>query len=168
LLDNISQDKDTLCELLIDAVESGAAVGFLPPFAKWQAESYWENLNAQLSTSRLLFAAYSGNRLVGCVQLDLAQMPSARHRAEVQNIFVFRNRRGEGIGKLLMKAVEVKAREIDRRLLIADARMGDVAEHLLQRLDYNRVGIIPEYTKSADGSLHATVIFCKYLAGQVN
>ena len=45
-----------------------------------------------------------------------------------------------------------------------DTRQGDPAEALYASLGWVRAGVIPDYARSADGSLHATVIYYKLLA----
>jgi hypothetical protein len=43
---------DALAAVLVDAVESGASVGFLPPFAAAQARSFWEAVAADVEAGR--------------------------------------------------------------------------------------------------------------------
>src|SRR4051794_15779581 len=143
---------DALTELLVDAVESGASVGFLPPLARGEARKYWQEVIAALeSGNRILIAAFRGDGLVGSVQLDLAAKPNALHRAEVMKLFVHRAARRQGIGKLLMKAVEREATEKGRTLLVLDTRLGDPSETLYLSLGYTRAGVIPSYARSASG-----------------
>ena len=41
-----------LAALLIDTVESGASIGFLPPVSLAEAEEYWLEVLEQISTAR--------------------------------------------------------------------------------------------------------------------
>ncbi len=151
--------------LLIDSVASGASIGFLPPLSAEESSAYWNSVLDKVAqqTSILLIARYAGN-IVGSVQLELATKPNARHRAEVQKLFVLQSQRGQGIGKLLMQAIEKVAQKHERTLLVLDTRQGDVAERLYRKLGYIEVGIVPFYARNAEGSLDATVFFYKLLA----
>ena len=50
--------------------------------------------------------------------------------------------------------------------LVLDTRQGDVAERLYLKQGYIRAGSIPQYARSADGTLHTTVFFYRLLEGQ--
>ncbi len=153
-----------LTTLLIDSVASGASVGFLPPLSEEESNAYWNSVLDKVAqqTCVLIVARYAGN-VIGSVQLELATKPNARHRAEVQKLFVLQNQRKQGIGKLLMQAVERVAQEHERTLLVLDTRQGDVAEQLYRKLGYIEAGVIPSYARGATGSLDATIFFYKLL-----
>jgi acetyltransferase len=162
--DDVAGILDGLVELLSDAVDSGASVGFLPPMDPALAATYWSDVRAALGRGhRLLLGAFSAGSLVGSVQLDLATMPNGLHRAEVMKLFVHRSARGQGIATHLMQAVEQEARRSGRTLLVLDTRPGDPAERLYLSLGYARVGQIPRYAKGADGVLYPTVFLYKEL-----
>src|SRR4051794_39428928 len=116
-----------LVVLLQDTVESGASVGFLPPLTDSEAREYWLDVLAEVqSQSKILLAAYQDDQLVGSVQLALATRANGSHRAEVQKLFVLRKMRNQGLGRLLMSAIEDAARQANRSLLVLDTRQGDV------------------------------------------
>jgi acetyltransferase len=149
-----------LIDLLRDAVESGASVGFLPPLDRDAARAYWESVVDAVSRgTRILLAARIAAGIVGSVQLDLAQQPNARHRAEVMKLLVLRSARRQGIGRALLAAVESEARHAGRSLLVLDTRRGDAAEQLYRGHGYTEAGIIPRFARGADGLLHDTVFF---------
>lgn len=153
-----------LVTLLQDAVASGASVGFLPPLSEEEARAYWTSvLKGIAQKNRVLLVARHCARVVGAVQLELATKPNARHRAEVQKLFVLQHERRRGIGRLLMEAVEPIARELGCSLLVLDTRLGDHAERLYRKLHYVETGIIPLYAQNAGGTLEATIIFYKLL-----
>jgi GNAT superfamily N-acetyltransferase len=155
---------DDLVELLQDTVASGASVGFLPPLGAVAAREYWEGVLADIGRgARVLLVARDGGRIVGTVQLELALKPNASHRAEVQKLMVHTRARGQGFGRRLMAAVEDIARQAGRTLLVLDTQQGQVAEQLYARHGYTRAGAIPEYARSADGTLHTTVLFYRLL-----
>lgn len=158
-------DDEALAALLIDAVDSGAAVGFVAPLARDEALSYWGKIRSSLGDGLILLGAYRDGRLVGSVQLSCAWQPNGRHRAEIQKLFVHTSVRRQGIARALMTAVEERALRLGRWLLILDTRQGDNAEPLYEKLGYVRVGSIPDYALSSRGALHPTVVFYKRLPG---
>ena len=153
-----------LVTLLQDAVASGASIGFLPPLSEEEAREYWTAVLEDIThKKRVLLIARHSSQVVGAVQLELATKPNARHRAEVQKLFVLQHEHKRGIGRLLMEAIEPIARELGRTLLVLDTRLGDNAERLYRKLGYVEVGIIPSYAQNATGTLDATIIFYKLL-----
>jgi ribosomal protein S18 acetylase RimI-like enzyme/8-oxo-dGTP pyrophosphatase MutT (NUDIX family) len=153
-----------LVELLQDAVDSGASVGFLPPLSGEVATDYWLSVVAELDAGhRLLLGAVDGARLVGAAQLELARKPNAMHRAEVQRLLVHRSVRRRGIGDRLMRRLEELARQRGRTLLVLDTRQGDASELLYQKLRYIRAGVIPGYARSGDGALAPTAFYFRQL-----
>ncbi len=151
-----------LIHLLQDTVASGASIGFLPPLSTEDAQQYWNTVFEEVrNRSCVLLVAREAGQIVGSVQLALAMKPNARHRAEVQKLFVLSSQRRRGIGRALMQAVEQVARDEQRTLLVLDTRQGDSAEQLYRTLGYCEVGVIPEYARSALGTLDGTVIFYK-------
>src|SRR5262245_40828981 len=123
--------REDLIDLLQDAVESGASVGFLPPISREDADGYWHGVERELrARSLVLLAAKDDQGIIGSVQLELPQKPNARHRAEVKKLLVHRRARRKGLGRALMKAVEAQSVALGRTLLVLDTRKGDAAEQL--------------------------------------
>ena len=159
-----TQHLPGLVYLLQDAVHSGASLGFLPPLSEDVAYAYWRGvLTGMAQQTHRLLGAVVHNRLAGVVQLELATKPNAWHRAEVQKLCVLTTHRHQGIGRALMTAVEDLGRALGRTLLILDTRQGDSAERLYATLGWIRAGSIPQFARSADGSLDSTVIFYKLI-----
>jgi ribosomal protein S18 acetylase RimI-like enzyme len=153
-----------LTALLRDAVESGASIGFLLPFAEADAMNYWQEVVTALhGPHRVLLVARIDRKIVGAVQLELASRPNGSHRAEVTKLMVHTSYRKQGVAQALMKAIEEEARHAGRTTLILDTRAGDPSENLYIKLGYTRAGTIPEYARSTDGSLHTTVFMYKLL-----
>jgi acetyltransferase len=156
--------RDDLVELLQDSVASGASVGFLPPLDTGAARDYWEGLLADIGNgARVLLVARDKGHVIGSIQLELASKANAIHRAEVQKLMVHTRARRQGIGRLLLEAVEAAARAAGRTLLVLDTRQGDVAEGVYARHGYTHAGVIPNYARSAEGTLDATVFFYRLL-----
>jgi ribosomal protein S18 acetylase RimI-like enzyme len=156
-----------LADVLIDAVASGASVGFLPPLAPLAAREYWQSVaTAVAGGGRVLLAARDADaRLVGTAQLDLATSVNGRHRAEVAKLMVHRAARRRGVGRALMLAIHEEARRRDRTTLILDTRHGDDSERLYRALGYQLAGLVPEYARSGDGTLHTTAFYYLLLGG---
>jgi GNAT superfamily N-acetyltransferase len=157
--------RAALIDLLRDAVESGASIGFLPPMSEAEAGEYWETVaTATGEGSRIVLAAHDAELgLVGSAQLDLAMRENARHRAEVSKVMVHRQARRRGVGRALMLALEGQARRLGRTTLILDTRQGDPSEALYQGLGWTFAGAIPAYARSATGALDATAYYYKLL-----
>jgi acetyltransferase len=154
-----------LVEILVDCVDGGASVGFLPPLAASEAAAYWRTVCAALDDGSrvLLVAGPQGGPAVGTVQLDLAMRPNGLHRAEVVRLLVHRRARRAGLGRALMVAVEQEARRRGRTTLVLDTREGDPSERLYQSLGWQRVGVIPRYARSAGGTLDGSAFYYKLL-----
>lgn len=152
--------SEALSELLIDVVEDGASVGFLPPLGKEDADRYWQ---AVIQPGVLLWIARKNEETVGTVQLHLAMKPNASHRAEVAKLMVHPKHRQNGIATLLMRKAEEAARAAGRSLLVLDTRFGDPSNRLYRSLGYVEAGRIPKYARSASGSLDDTIFYYKAL-----
>jgi GNAT superfamily N-acetyltransferase len=153
---------DELAALLLDAVDGGASVGFVRPFTLEAAAAWWRGLRADVAAGRLIvLAARADGRAVGTVQLRLAQLPNARHRAEVAKLLVHGTARRRGIGRALMAAIEEVARGEARTLLVLDTETGSDAERLYQSLGWTRAGVIPGYAVHSSDDTCPTTIFYK-------
>jgi GNAT superfamily N-acetyltransferase len=149
-----------LSEILIGVVADGASVGYLPPLEPVDARTYWA---AVIRLGNVLFIAERDGRIVGTAQLELALRKNGNHRAEVNKVLVRPDCQRQGIGKQLMDAVEIAARREERTLLHLDTREGDGSNILYTRAGYTEAGKIPDWARSADGTLHTTVFYYKRL-----
>jgi GNAT superfamily N-acetyltransferase len=156
-------DLRALAELLVDAVESGAAVSFLAPLSAERAEAWWRK-TIEVSDARAVFlVARDAGAIAGTVQLHPAWAPNQPHRAEIAKLIVDRRVRRTGLGTQLMQAIEQEARRAGFTLLTLDAKRGAAAEHLYRQLGWTAVGAIPRFAFDADGTPHDAVIFYKHL-----
>jgi acetyltransferase len=153
----------SLGDLLIDAVQSGASVGFLAPVARATADRYWRDMIVSLDTGDglRLWVAERDGKVVGSVQLALCQKENGRHRAEVQKLLVHTAVRGQGLATLLLQAVEAEAREQQRSLLVLDTLLASQAENVYRHLGWSRAGEIPGYATTPEGELFPTVYYFK-------
>lgn len=158
-----ADDMRALAELLQDAVEGGASVGFLPPLPRQEAAAFWERAVADLPGRIILVAREAGGGILGSVQLVPAAMPNQAHRADVSKLLVLGPARRRGIARALMLRLEEEAGRIGRSLLTLDTRRGDAAEPLYRGLGYHVAGVIPRYALNAAGGRDDTVVFWKEL-----
>ncbi|MFC7420804.1 GNAT family N-acetyltransferase [Iodobacter arcticus] len=151
-----------LCQLLSDAVHGGASLGFLAPLSPEDARQYWEHVYLSLDDGLYLWVAKEQDKVVGSVQLSICTKQNGSHRAEIQKLFVLSEHRGQGVSSLLMKAAESFAHQLGRSLLVLDTEAGSLAETIYRHLGWQRVGEIPDYAASPDGTLRPTVYYYKF------
>ncbi len=154
---------EPLGDLLIDAVHSGASIGFLAPVSRETADRYWRGVFASLAGDQLLWIAEKEGAVVGTVQLSLCDKDNGRHRAEVQKLQVLRAARGNGVATLLMGELEAEARRRRRSLLFLDTLLASHAEDVYRHLGWTRAGEIPDYATTPAGELFPTVLYFKQL-----
>ena len=156
-------DLRALAELLVDAVESGAAVSFLAPLSVERAREWWRTTTDASDGRSIFLVARDSDGIAGTVQLHAAWAPNQPHRAEIAKLIVHRRCRRKGIGMTLMQALEQEARRAGFTLLTLDAKRGAAAEHLYRRLGWTAAGAIPGFAFDSDGTPHDAVIFYKHL-----
>jgi GNAT superfamily N-acetyltransferase len=157
-------DLTALAQLLVDAVESGAAVSFLAPLTLERAKDWWRNTLSSSHARAIVLVARDADGIVGTVQAQPAWAPNQPHRAEVVKLLVHRQRRRTGLGTQLMHAIEDAARRDGFQLLTLDAKKGEAAEQLYRRIGWTHAGTIPRYAFDTDGNTpHDAVIFYKDL-----
>ncbi|MRI32493.1 GNAT family N-acetyltransferase [Endozoicomonas sp. OPT23] len=130
-----------------------------------EANNYWKNVaNGLPDQSKILFLARENDQIVGTAQLSLCQKDNGRHRAEVEKLMVHTEARGKGAGRALMLALESKAANLDRSLLVLDTRKGDAASSLYESIGYVLAGEIPAFALNSEGGLDSTVYYYKQIA----
>lgn len=160
-----ASDLRALAQLLVDAVDSGAAVSFLAPLTLVQAEDWWRKTFSASRSQAIVLVAREADQIVGTVQLHPAWAPNQPHRAEVVKLLVHRRNRRAGLGTRLMRAIEDAAQRAGFTLLTLDAKRGAAAEHLYRRLGWTCVGTIPGFALDPDGATaHDAVVFYKQLS----
>jgi GNAT superfamily N-acetyltransferase len=154
-------DLRGLAELLVDAVESGAAVSFVLPLSLERAEAWWRATLDNARAACLIARDEAG--VAGSVVLLPAWAPNQPHRADLVKLLVHRRARRAGLGQRLMHAAEAEARRLGFTLLTLDAKAGGPAERLYRRLGWTEVGVIPRYALDPDGAPHDCIFFYKVL-----
>lgn len=154
-----------LASVLVDCVEGGASVSFMPPFTQADAEAFFRKVIQGVETGeRILLAALLDSKLAGTVQVLTAMPPNQPHRAEIAKLLVARSARRQGIAEALMRRAEECAKNAGKTLLVLDTVAGGDAARLYDRLGWIRTGVIPNYALYPDGTRCDAVIFWKALS----
>ena len=153
-----------LSDVLIDCVEGGASVSFMLPITRRTAVDFWQNVAACVARGEriLLIAEDAAGRIVGTVQLIVAQAENQPHRADVAKMLVHRRARRHGVGAALLVAAESAALSAGKTLLVLDTASGD-AERLYAKLGWQRCGVIPDYALLPGGGFCDTTFFYRAL-----
>jgi GNAT superfamily N-acetyltransferase len=151
-------------EILADAVAAGAGVSFMLPFSAKDGEAYWRGLSGAVRNgAKTILIARTDKDIAGVVILEKAWPPNQPHRGEVAKLLVHRDYRRQGIGTLLMRALETKAREMGLTLITFDAVAHGPVEAFYRDLDFTCAGYIPGYAFSIGDEPNDTAIFYKQL-----
>ena len=152
-----------LAAVLADCVRGGASVSFMADMTLADAEAFWREA-AQAGDGRAILVAEDDAGIFGVVQVIPFWAPNQPHRAEISKLLVHRRARGRGAAQALMRAAEAAVREMGRSLATLDTVTGGAAERLYEKLDWTRVGSIPDYALMPDGRPCATTVFYKALS----
>lgn len=164
--DEMNERVDDLCEVLSDCINGGASLGFMLPFEPKDAMPYWREVQGHVAGGQTLIAvAVREGKVVGTVQVGLAQKPNQPHRGDVMKLLVHRSARGIGLSRKLMACVEMEAARLGRTLLVLDTATGSEAEAIYPRLGWQKVGVIPDYALWPQGGFCDTTLFYKRIGG---
>ncbi|WP_232734124.1 GNAT family N-acetyltransferase [Kitasatospora sp. CB02891] len=165
--DHLRARSEALADLLLDAVDDGASVGFLAGTGRDEAAAWWRTLHPSVADgSRLLWTASDPDgRLLGTVALVRETRPNGTHRAEVSKLLVHRDARGAGLGRRLLTTAEQAARDAGATLLLLDTQTGSAAEHLYRGAGWTAFGTVPGHAATPDGVLADTTYYYKQLIG---
>lgn len=153
-----------LADVLIDCVDGGASVSFMPPLTRERASAFWQRIAHDVATGqRALLIAEDADGICGTVQLGLDVPENQPHRADLSKMLVHRRARRRGLGAGLVRAAESTARECGRTLLVLDAVTDGAAARLYERLGWIRVGVIPRYALMPDGTPCDTTVYYRDL-----
>jgi GNAT superfamily N-acetyltransferase len=155
-----------LADLLVEAVDGGASIGFMAGLTSASALAFWQTRATDVARGdcRLLLA-FAGRRLAGTVSLMLATPPNQPHRADVSKMIVGRDVRRRGVGAALLAAVEAEARALGRTTLVLDTISESAAARLYERGGWQRIGEIDAYALMPDGEMAPTTVYARHLDG---
>ena len=155
-----------LAELLVDAVDSGASIGFLAPLSVEEGAAWWRAQSANIAKGSLLtWVAEGTDGITGTVSLALEPKANSRHRAALIKLMVHRRARGRGLARQLLTAAERAAQDAGRSLLILDTETDSDADHLYRATGWTCFGIVPNYAANSAGTLRECSFFYKQLFG---
>jgi ribosomal protein S18 acetylase RimI-like enzyme len=150
-------DVDGLAALLVDAVEGGASVGFLSPFAPEEAAAWWREVLPDPLTDTWVARADDGS-VLGCVRLTRAWKANSRHRGEISKLLVATSARRRGIATRLMDTAERAAWAHGLRLLLLDTETDSPAQPFYAARGWTVVGVIEDYASTPYGDPAPTTI----------
>ncbi|WP_318212718.1 MULTISPECIES: GNAT family N-acetyltransferase [unclassified Streptomyces] len=152
-----------LAALLLDAVDSGASVGFLAPLEAPEAAAWWSRVAEEAAEGvRDVWAAHGPDgSLTGVVTLVRGGPANGRHRGEIARLLVHRSARGRGLGRRLLATAEAHAAVGGLTLLVLDTRTDSPAERLYRGAGWTAAGTIPDFAADPAGVLRATTLYYK-------
>jgi GNAT superfamily N-acetyltransferase len=154
---------EQLAEVLHDCVHGGASVSFMLPFPMEEARAFWRGVAAGVASGeRVLIVAEVEGRILGTVQLVLAQPPNQPHRADLAKMLVHRGARRLGLGAALLQAAEAAALAAGKALLVLDTASPE-AERLYTRGGWVPCGLVPNYALLPAGGYCDTRYFYRAL-----
>ena len=163
--DAIEAHLGDLAQLLLDAHASNMALGLAPGLTRERAEDAYRHTAERLAPGeRVLLGAFEDETLVGAVHLARAQAENGRQRGEIQRLVVRSDRRGRGIGRMLMEAAIGEAHRLGLRLLWLMTHEGSDADRVYERLGWTRLGVVPAYSTLPDGSITGNAYYYLELA----
>ena len=153
-----------LADVLLDCVEGGASVSFMPPLPREKVLGFWRRVAEDVARgARALLVAELDGRVVGTAHLVLDLPDNQPHRADVVKMLVRRSARRRGVAMRLLEAVDEAARAERRSVLVLDTVTGSDADRLYERAGWQRVGSIPNYALMPTGVPCAATFFHKQL-----
>lgn len=160
---------DEFAALLVDAVASGASVGFHGPLAPARAAAWWQGLADGVAAGHVELWAVDDHdgTVCGAVQVHRPDSPNAGHRAEIAKLLVRRDARRKGLARLLLRTAEASAWGDGVRLLLLDTQTGSGADRLYRDEGWTPFGTVPDYAADPDGALRPTTFFFKSLPDTV-
>jgi GNAT superfamily N-acetyltransferase len=154
-----------LAALLVDAVESGAAVNFLAGVTRDEAAGWWKERadGVRAGTITVFVARDDDDRIVGSTLIERSRNQNSPHRAEIGKVIVHRSARRQGIATSLMQAAEGQARTEGRWMLVLDTVTDSPAAALYEGLGWQTVGTIPGYALDTAGEPEPATYYYKDL-----
>lgn len=148
--DDLSPALPGLADLLHACVHDGASVGFVLPFPKKDAETFWRDrvFPGVRSGTTAIWVARDEGRIVGTVQLTGQTLPNQTHRADISKMLVHPLFRRRGIARRLLSCAEEEAHARALALLVLDTRSGDPAQSLYESAGFEVAGHIPLYCRN--------------------
>jgi len=152
-----------LAALHEDAFRAGMALGMLESIGPDGLERSYLEAVAAVGRNRALLVAEEEGEILAMAQLVRSGAMNADHRAEVQRVAVADAARGRGVGRELMACIETTAGELGITLLWLTTHEGSEACAFYEALGYNKMGVMPAYSRRPDGNLSPGAFYYKEL-----
>ena len=139
-------DLHDLCDAADLAIRDGGGFGWVDPPPRDVMERYWKGV--LIVPERHLFVARLDGVVAGSAQLvsPPRNNEAQAHSAQLTTSFVAPWARGHGLARMLVRAVEMAAREAGYRVLNLDVRETQrAAIALYETLGFRRWGTHPHY-----------------------
>lgn len=144
-------DMNDLCDATDDAIGAGGGFGWVRLPARDILERFWQGV--LVMPHRYLFVARLDGVICGAAQL---MMPPKNNEAQsfaanITGNFIAPWARGHGLARMMLEAVEAKARELDFSVLNLDVReTQDAAIKLYESMGYVHFATHPFYARVDD------------------
>jgi RimJ/RimL family protein N-acetyltransferase len=139
-------DLHALCEATDAAIIDGGGFGWVNPPGRRALETYFRGV--LLVPERELFVARLNGTIVGSAHLvrPPRNNEAQAFAAHLMHSYIAPYARTHGLARILVQAVEERARDLGYQVLNLDVReTQEAAIRLYERLGYARWGIHPEY-----------------------
>jgi len=163
-LERVRAHADELAQLLLDAHTSGMALGLAAPLTRERAIAEWEALVSR--GHGLVLGAVENGVAIGAGCLTPSTAENGRHRGEIQRLAVRADRRGSGIGGVLLDALVERARAAGLSLLWLTTHADTLSDSFYVRRGWTRYGVVPGWGRRPDGDLVANAFFYLQLPGK--
>ncbi|MEO0388965.1 MAG: N-acetyltransferase [Pseudomonadota bacterium] len=141
-------DAETWRDARLDALRV-APTAFASLHSEWEKKPLRE-VSAWLNRANH-FAAFAKGRALGIIAWSQIAYPAGRHRAQVLNVYVRPEARGQGIGDALIEAVVRHAEKHVLQLELGVTADNPAALALYQRHGFREIGRLPRGYHHADG-----------------
>ncbi|WP_296251875.1 GNAT family N-acetyltransferase [Pseudomonas sp. UBA4194] len=163
-VESFAHYRPGLVDLLLDAIEHNASIGFMAGTSVEDAGRYFDEVKERIAQGDMVqWAVVMDERVLASVQLVFCQRPNGLKRCEVRKLLVRADAQRRGLGQQMMNAVEEVARQKQRGLIYLDTEAGSIAETFYLAQGYKRAGQIPDFACTPDGHYKATAFFYKTL-----
>ncbi|WP_042223453.1 GNAT family N-acetyltransferase [Oceanobacillus manasiensis] len=146
---DIATYQEELATLFQKVVAEGAALNYLHPMQYNIAINYWKDV---VSEQVRLFICLLDGKVVGTIQLHLADKENGQHRAEMAKLMTDPDTRRKGVARKLLQHAEQAAKQEKRSLILLDTAKGSSANILYQSEGYILFGQVPAYSQDAFGN----------------
>jgi ribosomal protein S18 acetylase RimI-like enzyme len=143
---------DEVVRLVREVMAEGAALGWSGVPTVDQAAQWWAELGDEVAAGRgAVSAAYDGGELVGLGEWRRYALGPQRQNADLEKLLVRRDRRGQGLGAVLVEDLLSQARSAGVETVTLQCRGNNHgAIRLYRRLGFSEVGRLRDFVAADD------------------